>query len=92
MIKSYRDPETRKIGEGKVSRRLPAAIQRTAFRKLRVLDAADSLQALTLPGNNLEAIKGDRKGQYSIRVNKKYRVCFRWTPQGPTDVEIVDYH
>ena len=92
MIKGYRDNETAKIGEGKTSRRLPPDIQRTAARKLAQLDAAVSLQSLSLPGNHLEPLKGDRKGQHSIRINSKYRVCFRWTPNGPTDVEIVDYH
>jgi proteic killer suppression protein len=64
-----------------------------AARKLVMLDAADTLDFLrSPPGNRLETLKGDRKGQYSIRINDQYRVCFRWTDLGPTEVEIVDYH
>jgi proteic killer suppression protein len=64
-----------------------------AARKLAMLDAAHSLDFLrSPPGNRLEVLRGDRKGQYSIRINDQYRVCFGWTDQGPVDVEIVDYH
>ncbi len=66
---------------------------KAARRKLRLLDAAISLDVLrTLPGNMLEALKADRKGQHSIRVNEQFRICFRWTKSGPEDVEITDYH
>lgn len=93
MIKSFRDAETKKVAEGKRSRYLPADIQVTVQRKLDYLQAATRLEDLAaLPGNRLEALKGGRKGQHSIRVNQQYRVCFRWTPEGPADVEIVDYH
>ena len=92
MIRSFRDDEAKKIADGKRSRRLPPDIQRTAARKLAQLEAAVSLQDLALPGNNLEALKGDRKGQHSVRINRQWRVCFRWTTQGAADVEIVDYH
>jgi toxin HigB-1 len=61
-------------------------------RKLNSLDAAKALKDLAAPGNHLEALKGDRKGQWSIRVNDRWRICFRWTERGPADVEIVDYH
>jgi proteic killer suppression protein len=64
-----------------------------AARKLALLDAAHTLDFLrSPPGNRLEALRGDRKGQYSIRINDPFRVCFRWTDEGPADVEIVDYH
>ena len=75
-----------------ISRRF-ANIATIAARKLVMLDAADTLDFLrSPPGNRLETLKGDRKGQYSIRINDPYRVCFRWTDLGPTEVEIVDYH
>jgi proteic killer suppression protein len=70
-----------------------AAIVKVATRKLAQLDAAQTLEFLRSPrGNRLEALKSDRKGQFSIRIKDQYRLCFRWTNQGPTDVEIVDYH
>lgn len=75
------------------SRKLAHDMQRTALRKLMHLDQAASLRDLAaLPGNRLEALKGNRAGQHSIRVNDQWRVCFRWTENGPADVEIVDYH
>ena len=68
-------------------------IETVALRKLDILDAATSLNDLrSPPGNRLEALKGDRKGQHSIRINRQWRLCFRWTPDGPEHVEIVDYH
>ena len=71
----------------------PQSIWRVAQRKLDQLDAVSELGQLRFPpGNTLEALKGDRKGQHSIRINGQYRVCFRWTESGPADVEIVDYH
>jgi proteic killer suppression protein len=91
-IRSFRDTETRIIFEGGRSKRLgnlKAAIE----RKLVMLDAAVKLGDLnTPPGNRLEALAGDRKGQHSIRVNDQFRICFRWTDAGPEDVEVVDYH
>lgn len=82
-----------KIFNNEVSRKLPADIQTTALRKLLQLNAAVSLGSLRVPpGNRLEALKRDRSGQHSIRINDQWRLCFRWTPAGPEHVEIVDYH
>jgi proteic killer suppression protein len=92
VIQSFRDRETQSIYEGRRSRRF-VAIQRVIERKLAMLDAAQSLDDLrSPPGNRLEALAGDRAGEHSIRVNDQYRMCFRWTESGPTDVEVVDYH
>jgi len=91
-IQSIRDAETRRLFRTGKSRRL-AAIARIATRKMDMLDAAAVLQDLASPpGNRLEGLSGDRAGQHSIRVNDKWRICFRWTAAGPEDVEIVDYH
>ena len=101
MILGFRSAETQKIYRGGVSRPYPSDIQNTARRKLRLLDAAVSLGDLRMPpGNHLEALRGDRLGQYSIRVNDQWRICFVWQdadpvanqPAGAWDVEIVDYH
>jgi proteic killer suppression protein len=93
MIISFKDPEARKIFERVRSRKLPTDIQRTALRKLVMLDAAQSLQDLRVPpGNRLEALSGERAGQHSIRINDQWRICFVWTDSGPDAVEIVDYH
>ncbi len=93
MIRSFADDETQKISEGKRSRYLPPEIQQTAFRKLLQIEAATSLKDLEAPpGNRLEALKGNRKGQYSIRINQQWRVCFHWSVHGAESVEIVDYH
>ncbi len=92
MIQSFRDGEAQAIYEGRHSRRF-AAIQRVIERKLLLLDSAKTLDDLrSPPGNRLETLRGDRAGQYSIRVNDQLRICFRWSNVGPTDVEIVDYH
>lgn len=92
MIKSFRCEETRKIWEGQASRRLPQDIQQTARRKLRMLNNAQALEELKIPpANCLEALKGDRKGQHSIRINRQWRICFVWE-EGAENVEIVDYH
>ena len=92
MIVSFRCPETQGLYEGKRSRRF-AAIRAVLERKLVMLDAAKVLDDLRAPpGNRLEALRGDRAGQHSIRVNDQYRLCFRWTEAGPEDVEAVDYH
>ena len=93
MIESFADRETEKIFRGIVSRKLPLTIQKTARRKLVYLDDADDLQDLIAPpGNRLEALHGDRAGQYSIRINDQYRICFKWAKGKAKDVEIVDYH
>lgn len=92
MIRSFRCPDTRSLFETGKSRRF-SAIATTATRKLAMLDAAHTLEFLrSPPGNRLEALKGNRKGQYSVRINDQFRLCFRWTAEGPADVEIVDYH
>ena len=93
VIKNFADKETEKVFEGKVSRRLPPVIQQTARRKLIYLDEADSLLDLRAPpGNRLEALKGSRAGQHSIRINDQWRICFRWHKNNAYDVEITDYH
>ena len=93
MIQSFADRETESIWSGRRSRRLPADIQNVALRKLRLLNQARVLADLRVPpGNRLEALKADREGQYSIRINDQFRVCFIWTEEGPAEVEIVDYH
>ena len=93
MIVSFRDGETEQIWLGRRSRRLPHDIQSVALRKLRLLNAAKRIQDLALlPGNRLEALKGDRAGQWSIRINDQGRICFEWTQGGAEEVEIVDYH
>ncbi len=92
MIVSFACQHTRKLAEGKEVRPF-AAIARIARRKLRQLEIAGQLEDLRVPpGNRLEALKGSRKGQHSIRINDQFRVCFRWTASGAADVEIVDYH
>jgi toxin HigB-1 len=93
MLLSFRDTETARIWHGERSRRLPSDIQNIALRKLRLLNGALDLNDLRVPpGNRLEALKSDRAGQYSIRINDQWRICFVWTAGGPRDVEIVDYH
>lgn len=97
MIQSFRDAGTRDVFFGKhskaASKTCPSNIWKVASRKLDQMNQAHALGDLRAPPNNrLEALKGDRAGQYSIRINDQYRVCFRWTPAGPEDVEIVDYH
>lgn len=93
MIKSFRCSETEKIFNRFFSKKLPQSIQETAFKKLRMLNRAQNLNDLRVPPNNrLEALKDDRKGQYSIRVNDQWRICFRWEANEAYDVEIVDYH
>lgn len=93
MIESFSSIETEKIFLGEVSSKLPINIQRTARRKLLYLDEAESLQDISaVPGNRLEKLKGDRAGQYSIRINNQWRICFDWTGLKARNVEIVDYH
>jgi len=92
MIVSFKDADTQKLTYGYRVRRF-ANIETVARRKLRQLQIAGQLDDLRIPpGNRLEALKGDREGQYSIRINDQFRICFRWTAAGPEDVEIVDYH
>ena len=93
MIVSFRDTETARIWRGERSRRLPSDIQNVALRKLRLLNQSRELNDLRVPpGNRLEALRADRSGQHSIRINDQWRICFVWTAGGPIDVEIVDYH
>ncbi|MCG6656230.1 type II toxin-antitoxin system RelE/ParE family toxin [Halomonas campisalis] len=93
MIKSFKDKQTATIASGRMSRRLPQDMQRNALKKLRQLEAADSLDDLRIPpGNRLEALHGDREGQHSIRINDQWRLCFRFEDGNAHDVEIVDYH
>lgn len=93
MIRSFRDRETERFWLGFASRRFPPDIRKAAQRKLEMLDAALRLDDLrSPPGNRLEALSGNRRGQYSIRVNQQWRICFRWVDGGAEDVEICDYH
>jgi proteic killer suppression protein len=93
MIQSFADPEAELIWSGQRSRKLPADIQNIVLRKLRLLNQARTLGDLRVPpGNRLEALKADRHGQHSIRINDQWRICFVWNEGGPTLVEIVDYH
>ena len=94
MIRSYRDRDTQRLAAGEAVRKWES-IRRQAEKRLRILDAAQSLGDLSaLNSNRLEALKGDRKGQYSIRVNDQWRICFEWPKDAPDPltVEIVDYH
>lgn len=93
MIRTFADKATQQLFERKSPRRIPADIQRVALRKLLQIHAASDLDFLRVPpGNCLEPLKGDRKGQYSIRINNQWRICFRWLQGHAYDVEIVDYH
>lgn len=93
MIRTFRDKETEKVFRREASRRLPASLQRQTQRKLAILDGAETLQDLRVPpGNRLEKLKGEREGQYSIRINDQWRICFKWSEGGADDVEIADYH
>jgi toxin HigB-1 len=92
MIKGFRCADTRALFETGKCKKF-SNVANVATRKLAQLDAAHTLEFLrSPPGNRLEALKGDRDGQYSIRVNDQFRLCFHWTSEGPTDVELVDYH
>ncbi|MCY2952765.1 MAG: type II toxin-antitoxin system RelE/ParE family toxin [Planctomycetota bacterium] len=93
MIKSFRSAEVRRLFTGQPAWNLPADIQRPARRKLLMLDAAADLEDLRIPpGNRLEALRGNRAGQHSIRINAQWRICFSWKNGDAYDVEIVDYH
>ena len=92
MVKGFRCANTQALFETGKSKRF-SNVANVAIRKLAQLDAANTLEFLrSPPGNRLEALAGNRRGQYSIRINDQFRLCFRWTPESPTDVEIVDYH
>jgi toxin HigB-1 len=93
VLRSFRDKDTEAVWLRQRSRRLDTPTQRAAWRKLAMLDAAEILADLRVPpGDRLEKLSGDRGGQYSIRINRQWRICFRWSDSGPEDVEIVDYH
>jgi len=93
MIRAFRNSLTEAVFRGEIPKGFPADLTKTARRKLGYLHAAVNLRDLRVPpGNRLEALAGNRSGQHSIRVNDQFRICFRWTTEGPTDVEIVDYH
>ena len=93
MIIGFASRETEKIWRGEVPLRLPRETQQVALRKLFMLDKAQLLNDLRIPpANRLKALKDDRKGQHSIRINDQWRICFVWTGNGPNAVEIVDYH
>jgi len=93
MIKSFRCRATEKIFDRRSSRKIPGGIHRIGLRKLLLLDAAETLDDLrSPPGNQLERLHGDRKGQYSIRINDQWRICFTWHDGEANAVEIVDYH
>lgn len=93
MIKSFRSEEAEKLFHRERSRRLPSEIQRTTMRKLWMIDAAVNLADLRIPpANHLEALRGNRNGQCSIRINRQWRICFRWKDGDAFDVDIVDYH
>ncbi len=93
MIRSFRDSTTEAVFNGESPKGFPPDLVKVARRKLGYLDAAADLRDLRLPpGNHLEALSKDRKGQHSIRINDQFRICFRWTPEGPFDVEVTDYH
>ncbi|MCI0548287.1 MAG: type II toxin-antitoxin system RelE/ParE family toxin [Candidatus Rokubacteria bacterium] len=93
MIRSFADRDTERLFRREWVRRWGATLQRAGLQTLVTLDAAVTLEDLVqTPGNRLEKLRGDRAGQWSIRVNAQWRVCFRWAPDGPHEVEMVDYH
>jgi len=93
MIKGFRDRDTERVFRREKSRRWAPTVQRMAQRRLLILDAAESLNELRVPpGNRLEKLSRDRRGQYSIRINDRWRICFRWTEGDAFEVEITDYH
>ena len=93
MIQGFADQDTALVWAGRRSRRLPQEIQAVALRKLRLINQARRLDDLRVPpGNRLEALRGDREGQYSIRINDQWRICFFWREGAPAHVQIVDYH
>jgi proteic killer suppression protein len=93
VILSFADKDTQKIWQRESVKKFSPELQRAAYRKLLILDAADHILDLQIPpGNRLQVLTGKRKGQHSIRINDQWRICFTWTPIGPEFVEMVDYH
>jgi toxin HigB-1 len=93
VLRSFEGKEAERVWRREGARRLDQGTQRAALRKLLILDAAETLDDLRVPpGNRLEKLKGNRAGSYSVRINQQLCICFRWTPAGPEDVEIGDYH
>ncbi len=93
MIQSFKCKETEKIWKGRFSKRFHRNIQQRAFRKLRMLNVSGKLKDLRIPpSNRLESLEDDREGQYSIRINKQWRICFKWNDGNAYEVEIADYH
>ena len=93
MIRSFHDPLTEAVFNGESPKGFPADLVKVARRKLRMIDAASKLTDLKVPpGNKLHALEKDRKGQHAIRINDQFRICFMWSDDGPTEVEITDYH
>ena len=93
VIQSFVDKDTERVFKRLASKRLSVELQRAAYRKLLIIDAAEAIDDLKLPpGNRLEKLKHDRRGQYSIRINDQWRICFSWKDTDARDVEIVDYH
>jgi len=93
MIRSFRDRDTERLAQRERVKKWSPELQKASLRKLRMIDAAEEVSDLRVPpGNRLERLKGDRAGQYSIRINDQWRICFRWERGNAYDVEIVDYH
>lgn len=93
MIRSFRDNDTEKVFLREHTRKFDIKLRKTALRKLLIIDAAETLEDLKVPpGNRLEKLKGDRKDQFSIRINDQWRICFKWDNGNAFDVEITDYH
>ena len=93
MIQSFKCKETERVYHREFSKKLPHNIQRSAMKKLWMLDAAPDINSLKVPpSNHLESLKGNREGQYSIRINQQWRICFKWEAGNAFEVEIVDYH
>lgn len=93
MLQSFSDEDSARVWRRERVRKFHPEIQRLALRKLLILDAAESIQDLRIPpGNRLEKLSGKRSGEYSIRINDQWRICFRWTKAGPDDISITDYH
>ena len=93
MIRSFADKDTERVFKRLASKRLSIELQRTAYRKLLIIDGSEAIEDLRIPpGNRLEKLKHDRKGQYSIRINDQWRICFSWKDNYAFEVEIVDYH
>lgn len=93
MLQSFSDEDSRRVWLRERVRKFHPDVQKAALRKLVLMDAAETLSDLRIPpGNRLERLAGDRRGQHSIRVNDQWRICFRWTKAGPEDISITDYH